>query len=72
MGEEPILKYYGDMRAVSDAILWKEPDLMPLFQPLRSVDMKEWWNQVLEMRRGDGMDQGPEAIVENEQDQNSH
>ena len=72
MGEEPILKYYGNMRAVSDAILWKEPDLMPLFQPLRSVDMKEWWNQVLEMRRGDGMDQGPEAIVENEQDQNSH
>ena len=72
LGEEPILKYYGDMRAVSEAILWKEPDLMPLFQPLRSTDYREWWNLALEMKKGEGMEQEPEAIVENDQDQNSH
>ena len=52
LGEEPVLKHYGDMRAVSDAILWKEPELMPLFQPLRSTDYREWWSLALEMRKG--------------------
>ena len=62
MGEEPILTYYGDMRGGSDAILWKEPDVMPLFQSLRSVDMREWWNQALEMRKGRDVEQTPEAV----------
>ena len=71
MGEEPILKYYGGMEGVSQAF-WNEKDLLPLFQPLRSVDMKGWWALALEMRRGEGMEQEPEAIVENDQGQNSY
>uniref|UniRef100_UPI000AE2093A hypothetical protein n=1 Tax=Leptospirillum ferriphilum TaxID=178606 RepID=UPI000AE2093A len=59
LGEEPVLKHYGDMRAVSDAILWKEPDLMPLFQPFRSTDYREWWNRALEMRKGREAEQAP-------------
>jgi hypothetical protein len=56
MGEEPILKYYGGMEGVSQAF-WNEKDLLPLFQSLRSVDMKEWWTRALEMKRGEGMEQ---------------
>ena len=62
LGEEPVLKHYGDMRAVSDVILWKESDLLPLFQPLRSTDYREWWNLALEMRRGERMEQTPKVV----------
>ena len=58
MGEEPVLKYYGGMEGVAQAF-WNEKDLLPLFQPLRSVDMKEWWTRALEMKRGEGMEQAP-------------